>query len=174
MVAVESRLVELIIIFVFEICCSKIVYSWWQPAATDGVSEQNTSHVTFFLCLRALVTICHTTLAQVFVRVISSMCHAPECLIFLRPSLRTLHLSLPSSTSSSWSFTSSFPCGCCRSKIPCALRQMRSLALWPITSLSQVGARYCCAYCRAAKWARNWHWHDHHSIWRQKGETGMV
>ena len=30
------------------------------------------------------------------------------------------------------------PCGCCRSKIPCALRPMRSLALWPITPLSQV------------------------------------
>ena len=35
------------------------------------------------------------------------MCHAPVCLISLRPSLRTLHLSLPSSTSSSLSFTSS-------------------------------------------------------------------
>ena len=35
------------------------------------------------------------------------MFHAPVCLISLRPSLRTLHLSLPSSTSSSWSFTSS-------------------------------------------------------------------
>ena len=44
---------------------------------------------------------CDTTLAQVFVRVIPSMCHAPVCLISLRPSLRTLHLSLPSSTSSS-------------------------------------------------------------------------
>ena len=63
--------------------------------------KQYTSHVTFFSCLRACVIICHTTLAQVFVRVISSMSHAPECLISLRPSLRTLHLSLPSSTSSS-------------------------------------------------------------------------
>ena len=31
----------------FFICCSKIVYSWWQSAATDGVCEQNTSHDTF-------------------------------------------------------------------------------------------------------------------------------
>ena len=62
------------------------------------VCKQCTSHVTFFSCLCALVMLCHTTLAQVFVRVIPSMCHAPECLISLRPSLRTLHLSLPSST----------------------------------------------------------------------------
>ena len=65
------------------------------------ICKQYTSHVTFFSCLRACVIICHTTLAQVFVRVISSMCHAPECLISLLTSLRTLHLSLPSSTSSS-------------------------------------------------------------------------
>ena len=133
MVAVESKLVELMIFF---ICCSRIVYSWWQSAATDGGVEQYTSHVTFFSCLCALIMMSHTTLAEVFVRVISSMCHAPECLISLRPSLRTLHLSLPSSTSSSWTLTS-LPCGCCRSKISCALRPMRSLALWPITPFSQ-------------------------------------
>ena len=62
--------------------------------------KQCTSHVTFFPCLCALVMLCHTTLAQVFVRVISSTCHTPECLISLRPSLCTLHLSLPSSISS--------------------------------------------------------------------------
>ena len=28
--------------------------------------------------------------------------------------------------------------GCCRSKIPCALRRMRSLAFWPTTLLAQV------------------------------------
>ena len=32
----------------------------------------------------------------------------------------------------------SLPCGCCWSKIPCALRPLRSLALWPMTPLSQV------------------------------------
>ena len=83
--------------------------------------------------------ICHTTLAQVFVRVISSMCRALVCLTSLWPSFRTLHLFLPSSTSSSWTLFSTFSltCGSCRSKIPCALRPMRSLALWPITHLSQ-------------------------------------
>ena len=70
--------------------------------------KQYTSHVTFFSCLCALVMMCHTTLAQVIVHVISSMCHAPECLISLRPSLRTLRLSLPSSTSSSRTLTSTF------------------------------------------------------------------
>ena len=54
------------------------------------VCKQCTSHVTFFSCLRTCVIICHTTLAQVFVRVISSMCHAPVCLISLRPSLLIL------------------------------------------------------------------------------------
>ena len=39
--------------------------------------------------------------------VIPSICHASVCLICFRPSLRTLHLSRPTSTSSSWSFTSS-------------------------------------------------------------------
>ena len=29
-------------VFFKEKCCSKIVYSWWQCAATDGVCEQNT------------------------------------------------------------------------------------------------------------------------------------
>ena len=61
----------------------------------------STPHDTFFSCLCALVMLCHTTLAQVFVRFISSMCHAPVCLISPRPSLHTLHLSLPSSASSS-------------------------------------------------------------------------
>ena len=79
------------------ICCNR-----------RGRGKQYTSHVTFFSCLRACVIICHTTLAQVFVRVISSMCHAPECFISLRPSLRTFPLSLPSSTSSSWTLTSTF------------------------------------------------------------------
>ena len=72
------------------------------PRSRGPQSVNSTPHTSlFFSCLHACVIICHTTLAQVFVRVISSMCHAPECLISLRPSLRTLHLSLPSSTSSS-------------------------------------------------------------------------
>ena len=36
-----------------------------------------------------------------------------------------------------WLLPFPLPCGCPRSKIPCALRPMRSLALWPITPLSQ-------------------------------------
>ena len=46
MVAVESRLVELTI-DVF--CCGKIVYSWWQSAATDVECEQNTLTHHIFL-----------------------------------------------------------------------------------------------------------------------------
>ena len=39
--------------------------------------------------------LCHTTLAQLLVRVIPSMCHAPVCLISLRPTRRTLHFLSP-------------------------------------------------------------------------------
>ena len=71
--------------------------------------KQYTSHVTFFSCLRALVMMCRTTLAQVFVRVIPYMCHAPEWLSVLS-SISILHSSqsLSSPTSSSWSLTSTF------------------------------------------------------------------
>ena len=48
----------------FFFCCSRIVYSWWQSAATDGVCKQYTSYVTFFSCLSALMKNSHTTLAQ--------------------------------------------------------------------------------------------------------------
>ena len=65
------------------------------------ICEQNTLTRHIFSCLSALMIMSHTTLAQVLVRVIPSMCHAPVCLISLRPSLRTLHLSLSSSDSSS-------------------------------------------------------------------------
>ena len=45
---------------------------------------------------RALVIVCHTTLAQVFVRVIPSMCHAPEWLSVLSSILTLLSsVSLP-------------------------------------------------------------------------------
>ena len=64
--------------------------SWWQWDKTGGthfcskfVYKQYTAHVTFFSCLCAHVMLCHTTLVQVFVRVISSMC--------LRSPLCTLH-----------------------------------------------------------------------------------
>ena len=102
---------------------------------TENVnSTPHTSHFLVFAC--TCVIICHTTLLQVFVRVISSMRHALECLISFRPSLWTLDLSLTSSISSSRTFFLLFllPCGSCRSKIPCALGQLKSPTLWPITS----------------------------------------
>ena len=37
-----------------------------------------------------------------------------------------------------WLLPFPLPCGCLRSKIPCALRPLRSLALWPITPLSHL------------------------------------
>ena len=50
------------------------------------VIVNSTPHTSPFS--RSQRMMCDTTLAQVFVRVISSMCHAPECLLFsLRPSL---------------------------------------------------------------------------------------
>ena len=73
----------------------------WQSAATDGECEHNTLTRHILSCLSAHMIMSHTTLAQVFVHVIPPMCHAPVCLISLRLSLRTLHLSLPSSASSS-------------------------------------------------------------------------
>ena len=65
--------------------------------STSYCVNRTPSHVTFS-------RVCpHSTRhwLKVLVRVIPSMCHAPVCLIALRPSLRTLHLSPPSSTSSS-------------------------------------------------------------------------
>ena len=68
-----------------------------------GVCEQNTltRHI-FLVFLRTHDNVSHDigSRLKVLVRVIPSMCHAPLCLISLRLSLRTLHLSLPYSTSS--------------------------------------------------------------------------
>ena len=61
--------------------------------------------------------------------------------VLSRPSLHTLHLSLPIFHFILLNFDFypfPLPCGCCRSKIPCAHRPMKSLTLWPITPLSQV------------------------------------
>ena len=63
----------------FEICCSKIVYSWWQSAATDGVCERNTLSRHLFSCLHAYLALSYTTVAQSVVRITSSMCHAFDC-----------------------------------------------------------------------------------------------
>ena len=103
-----------------------------------GSCVNSTPHTSPFS--RALVMICHTTLVQVFVRVIPSMCHAPWVIVC---SLFDPHFALficlfhlPLHPPELLPFP--LPCGCVRSKIPCALRPMRSLALWPITPLSQV------------------------------------
>ena len=67
-----------------------------------GRCEQNTLTCHIFLCLSALMIMSHTTLAQGFnARHTIHVSCACVRLISLRPSLRTLHLSLPSSTSSS-------------------------------------------------------------------------
>ena len=60
----------------------------WDAASIgkSQTTQNSTLHTSFFSCLRACVIICHTTLAQVSVRVISSMSHALVCLISLRPS----------------------------------------------------------------------------------------
>ena len=59
MVAAEWKLVELIFF-----CCGKIIYSWRQSAATDGVCEQSTLTRHIFSCLSALIMMSHTALAQ--------------------------------------------------------------------------------------------------------------
>ena len=104
-VAVEWKLVELIIIC-FWICCGKIVYSWWQSAATDGVCEQNTLTRHIFSCLHACWTVSHVTLAQDRCphHVIRVSC---ACVSDLSSTLHSalFTVSLSSSTSSSWSST---------------------------------------------------------------------
>ena len=91
----------------FFICCSKIVYSWWQSAATDGVCEQNTLTRHIFSCLHAYFdSVAHD---------IGSRCSAHRVIHVSRGCASwfssTLHFapsqSLSSSTSSSWSSSSS-------------------------------------------------------------------
>ena len=85
--------------------------------ATYGIGTPPNVHSTphtslFFRSQRTLLMMCDTTLAQVLVRVIRSMCHAPEWLsvLCLSLSLRSSLCSLPcvslSSSSSSWTLTS--------------------------------------------------------------------
>ena len=98
-------------------------------------TEQITRQI--FLVIARMCKKSHTTLTQgsSVVRVISSMSHAPVCLISLRPFLRTLRLSLllhPPDLSLH------LLCGSVRSWTPCALPRMRSLTLWSTTRLSQV------------------------------------
>ena len=90
---------------------------------------------------RARAMMCHTTLAQVFVRVIPSMCHASEWIVCSLFSILTLLSSLSlSSISSSWTLTST----CSSSKWMsseqghlCTPPNEES-GPWPKTPLSQV------------------------------------
>ena len=106
MVAVESRLVELIF-FKKKMSCSKIVYSWWQSAATDGECEQNTFTRHIFLCLSALMIMSHTTLGSRCQCASYHPCVMRLCVWLLFDSTLRFSQSLPSSTSSSWCITSS-------------------------------------------------------------------
>ena len=78
-----------------------LIEQHFMPTCSRITCEQNTLTRHIFSCLRACFMLSHTTLAQVFVRVMPSMFHALVCLTSL--GLSTLHSSeaLPSSTSSS-------------------------------------------------------------------------
>ena len=139
MVAVEWKLVELIIIIFSKKCWSKIFYRWWQPAATDGESVNRTpSHVTFSrLCTH--VQQCRTWhWLKVFVHVIPSMLRA-QCLIWslFDSPLGTLH-SLSHHPLHSPNLHLHLLCGSVRREVPGALPRKRSWALWPTTPRSQV------------------------------------
>ena len=109
---------------IFFICCSQIVYIWWQSAADDGKCEQNTLTRHIFSHLHALVTVSHTTLAQgcpdhvihascaMFCSDLSSTVHFALSLIFLLIlSHSHLHLHLP--------------CGLVRGEVHSALPRLR-------------------------------------------------
>ena len=123
-------------------CCSQIVYSWQQSAATDGGvwTAHPTRHI--FLSITHLFT--RTRVAQV----ISLACahHIPwvismrSCYVF--DSLRLLHFPLFAVHLLSYRLV--FPSGHqlhlprCGGQIPRALQLMRILALLPSTTLSHV------------------------------------
>ena len=93
--------------------------------------EQNTLARHIFSCLRALVIIFKCLCASnhpCVMRLCVWSLFDPFFALFICLSRLLLHPPglLP------------LPCGWCRSKIPCAPRRMRSLALWSTTPLSQV------------------------------------
>ena len=126
-------------------------YDHGQPKETSWQNtkcRQYTSHVTVSL-MQWTRTHCCTShcMAQVLVHA-SSHPHRHPCVWFDRlfsSFLFTLFSSvclscLFSSSSSAWTLDLHFflfPCGLHRGNIPLALRQMRSLALWPMTRFSQ-------------------------------------
>ena len=114
-----------------------------QNTAGTPPNVHSTPHTSlFFRSQRTLLMMCDTTLAQVLVRVIRSMCHAPEWLSVLSLSvslslslsfdphfvLFRVFLYLPLPLPEPWPPPFPLPCEHHRSKIPCALRQW---GVWP-------------------------------------------
>ena len=94
-------------IYVFKICCSRIVCL--QLTAVCCNRRVFTVHLTrhfFLVFVRTCNLMSHDIGSSVCARHLVHV--SRECLISLRPSLYTLHLSLPSSTSSSCTLTSTF------------------------------------------------------------------
>ena len=111
-------------IFVFEICCSQIVDSWLQSAATDGECEQNSPlqtnsclgqsnlwtehpHTSHFLALACThFYVAHDIASRCFLRITScfmrSVCLDPLRLSTLRLSHFSFSFSWSSSSSSLW------------------------------------------------------------------------
>ena len=116
--------------------CSKTVYSWWQSAATDdGWCEQNTSHVTIFLVFaRMFNDVSHDIGSSVCARHTIHVSCAWLCVWSLFDPLFALFISLSHLQLHPPDISLHLPCGSVRSKIPCALRPMRSLPLWPINA----------------------------------------
>ena len=119
----------------FQICCSQIVYSWQQSAATDG-SVNSTLHTPHFLVDSHLMTRTCVTQAQVWraqrtFHIIACVIFMRSCCVFDSPRLflpllavhflsyRLVHLP-------------------CFQLLPCAILLMRTLAPLPSTTLFQV------------------------------------
>ena len=103
----------------FLICRSKIVYSRWQSAAADGVCKQYTSHVTFFSCLRACVTVCHNDIgSSVCARHIIHVSCACVIVCSLLDPLFALFICLSHLLLHPPDVLLPLPCGCCREQDP--------------------------------------------------------
>ena len=103
MVAVGFKLEDLIIFFVVAGSCTADG-NLLQPTACVNHPPHTSPSLS---CLCALIMMSHTTLAQVFVRhFICVSCAWVFVLTSLRSPLCTHHLSLPSTTSPSWTLTS--------------------------------------------------------------------
>ena len=104
------------------LCCRKIVCSWQQSAATDGVCDQNTLTRHILSHLHALITVSHTTLAQDGCphHVIHASSAVVVFILFDSPFCTLHRLShLPF-------HSPHLPCGLVRGEVHCALPRMRS------------------------------------------------